>query len=736
MRAVAATAILALVTVFELLLGLPRLLATDGPAETTTESAPGVAPSFRDVLSLRRVAYPVLSPDGRSVVFSRSRTEWKSNRVDAELWLKAPGREAFQLTRTPKGRSYSAAWSPDGRWIAFLAERPGFDDAQIQIISPLGGEARPLTRVDGGVVAFQWRSDGKSMVVKITDRLKERFKSRRKSLGRFELETDPQDRARHLWLLNVEAAREEDQGAALTPKPSSPKPSSPKDDDASADGETPQDLATPQDPGAETAPPKLWRRLTHGPWTVGEFDISPAGDRVVFSHRPQPGAGSWGRGDLSILTLDDEDRQDSDAAPRPLVHRVGLETSPRFSPDGKRVAFVTSDGEAKFYGNSYVAVVHVDDGAIETLTGDLDGLPRLVAWTETGVFYRHWQRTAQPLFRLDPDQGTVSTLEHLPAVVWDAHVSTDGQTLTAYAQGPDQLAEIWRCPVRTGPCERLTHAGEQIESWNLGSRQTVSWQSRDGLEVEGVLYRPDDFDPSRKIPLLVVIHGGPVTASFPDAVPNSVYPLLQWLNKGAMILMPNYRGSDGYGGELRAANRDLLGQGDAWDVLSGVDYLIDQGWVDADRMGVMGWSQGGYISAYLATTSDRFKGVSVGAGISDWTIYYTNTDLRQFTVDYLSEPPWQAPEAYDQASPLSFIRQAKTPTLIQHGDNDRRVPTANALALFRGLQDVGVQTELILYQNTGHGIRRPKERLAATLHNWHWFLHTVWGEPLIWPDSD
>ena len=205
--------------------------------------------------------------------------------------------------------------------------------------------------------------------------------------------------------------------------------------------------------------------------------------------------------------------------------------------------------------------------------------------------------------------------------------------------------------------------------------------------IEGVLHKPVGFQSGRKYPLLVVIHGGPTGVSRPTPFSStSIYPIDLWVAKGALVLEPNYRGSAGYGEQFRALNVRNLGVGDAWDVLSGVDYLIAQGMADPDRVGTMGWSQGGYISAFLTThDSARFKAVSVGAGISDWMTYYVNTDIHPFTRQYLKATPWEDPEIYAKTSPITYIKGAKAPTLIQHGATDQRVPLPNAYELYQGL---------------------------------------------------
>jgi dipeptidyl aminopeptidase/acylaminoacyl peptidase len=170
-----------------------------------------------------------------------------------------------------------------------------------------------------------------------------------------------------------------------------------------------------------------------------------------------------------------------------------------------------------------------------------------------------------------------------------------------------------------------------------------------------------------------------------------------------------------------------LGIGDAWDVLSGIDALVAQGLVDKDRVGTMGWSQGGYISAFLTTKhSDRFKAVSVGAGISDWTTYYVNTDIHPFTRQYLKATPWDDPKIYADTSPITYIKSAKAPTLIQNGDKDPRVPIPNAFELYQGLQDQKVPVELMIFRGFGHSLDKPKANRAAMQQNWDWFGKYLW----------
>jgi dipeptidyl aminopeptidase/acylaminoacyl peptidase len=325
----------------------------------------------------------------------------------------------------------------------------------------------------------------------------------------------------------------------------------------------------------------------------------------------------------------------------------------------------------------------------------------------------------------------------LPEQVGGLAFSKNGEKMVLNGRNGNQLNEVWIANNTSKPAPRnLSQMSKQISDWKVAQSELILWRSIDGTLIEGVLHKPMNYDSTKKYPLMVVIHGGPTGIDTPQPVPGYVYPILQWLEKGALVLRPNYRGSAGYGEAFRSLNVENLGVGDAWDVLTGVDFLSAKGMIDTGKMGVMGWSQGGYISAFLTTNSTRFKAVSVGAGISNWMTYYVNTDIHPFTIQYLKANPWDNEEIYKKTSPMTNIKKAQTPTLIQHGEFDKRVPIPNAYELLQGLRDQGVPAELIVYKGFGHGITKPKERLAAMWHNWQWFGKYVWGEEIEMPLED
>ena len=629
-------------------------------------------PEFKDVLSLRSVGSPVISPDGLRILYSVRETAWEKNRYDTEIWLYKQGEGSFQLTRTADGSSTSPSWSPDGEWISFVSNRS--KKRQIYLISPDGGEAFRLTDHEEGINYYLWSPDGKKIAFTSTEPESEKAKSREKQYGRFAVE-DAEYRLTHLWVFDFD----------------------------------------PEDPGKP-------RCLTEGDeFTVGSFRWSPDSTKIAFDHQPDPLINSYTKSDISVLDVDS-------GAVSPLVTQAGSDGGPMWSPDGEWILFNTKMGDNRYYTLSNLARIPSSGGEITVMTESFDENLSAIEWTEAGIYCLASQKVYRPLFLLDPESGKVKKIIDSPENIYSCDFASDGRTIAFYGFDRTTLPEVYHARIDDYNPQAVTRMTDQVKTWKTGSREVIEWKSKDGASIEGILWKPADFDASKKYPLLVIIHGGPSGTSRPVLVSGGVYPYLQWLNKGALILQPNYRGSAGYGAKFLALNVRNLGVGDMWDVESGVDYLVKQGVVDPERVGAMGWSQGGYISAFLTTNSKKFKAISVGAGISNWVTYYVNTDIHPFTRHYLGATPWDDMNIYLKTSPMTNIKKASTPTLIQHGEFDRRVPIPNAYELFQGLQDVGVEVKLIVYKDFGHGISRPKEQLAAQWHNWQWFAKHIWDE--------
>jgi dipeptidyl aminopeptidase/acylaminoacyl peptidase len=630
-------------------------------------------PTITESLSLKSVSSPVLSPDGKLVAYHVNETNWDDNAFETEIWVAEVATGAtYQLTNAKKS-STGPQWSPDGKWLAFLSNRS--DKQQLYLISPRGGEARQLTKSDTGVNSFRWAPDGKHIAFTAADPESDAMKERKKTYGEFTLEDEDYTYS-HLWLVNVDPSNEK------MPEPA---------------------------------------RLTEGAsFTVQSFAWSPDSTRIAFSAPVNPNLNFGDTADLHLLTV-------ANKSVKRLVDLPGSDSGPVWSPDGAQIAFTKNP--VAYYLNSRIAVVPAAGGAVRILAEDFDEDIGPDDWGPRGIYFTASQRTYAHLFLLDPASGKVTQLSApKQAVHFSFSFDRDFRNAAFLRSDATSYSEVCASALDRFTPKRLTRMGDQLKDWKLATRELIEWKSQDGTPIEGVLYKPADFDPAKKYPLLVVVHGGPTGVDRATIAADRYYPLEKFAAKGALILRPNYRGSAGYGEKFRSLNVRNLGVGDAWDVISGVDFLIAKGWVDRDRVGSMGWSQGGYISAFLTTSSDRFRAISVGAGISNWMTYYVNTDIHPFTRHYLKATPWDDPEIYAKTSPMTYINRAKTPTLIQHGEFDRRVPIPNAYELYQGLQDRGVPVRLAVYKGFGHGITKPKELRAVCQHNWEWFLQYIWNE--------
>jgi dipeptidyl aminopeptidase/acylaminoacyl peptidase len=659
------------------------IAAVGSPLSAQLDSAPPGAPTINQSLAMRSAGAPRVSPDGKSVVYEVTRTNWETNAFERELWLvDAGGKGRVRLAGT-KGSSFDARWSPDGKWIAFLSNRSPTmvggkleDSTEIYLISPTGGEPREVTRVETGVSDFEWAPDGRAIAFTSRDRAP---KGRDSTYGDIQVVSSDYVMT-HLWMIAV-----------------------PTTDSA-------------------TAP----TRLTEGnAYTVGDFQWAPDGAHIAFAAQRDPDLGSSGTATIYTVAV-------ADRAVKKIVDAPGPNVDPVWSPDGRAIAYATANGsQYYYYTNTVIAVVPSTGGAGRVLTAAFDENAAPLAWTNDGIYFGALQRTYAHLFRLDPATGATTRVTNPDGLIASQFSIARHAPVVAYVGAMDNgYAEVAVSSLAAFAPTVVTAMGDQYAAFKAARREIIRWKAADGAAIEGVLIEPAGFDPAKKYPLLVVIHGGPTGVDRGNLGADRYYPIEQFVAKGALVLRPNYRGSAGYGEKFRALNVRNLGVGDYADVISGVDYLVGKGWVDPKRVGAMGWSEGGYISAFITASSDRFRAVSVGAGISDWMTYYVNTDIHPFTRQYLHATPWDDPEIYRKTSPITYIKAAKTPTLIQHGGSDKRVPIPNGYELYQALRDKGVPVRMVVYPGFGHPIDKPKQQRSVMEENLKWFSHWIWDEPM------
>jgi dipeptidyl aminopeptidase/acylaminoacyl peptidase len=649
------------------------------------------APTIDQSLDMVTVGAPKISPDGKRVVYEQTSTNWATNAFDTSLWMAdvATG-ERRRLTLAVKSSS-DAAWSPDGRWIAFLSDRPGAlakspaDKKQLYVMPADGGEAQQLGVFEKGANAFEWSPDSKSLAVSAEVPDPKAMKDRKESFGDYHVIHADYGMVQ-LWRVALPAV----------------------------------DAAGRVEPVAAPTP------ITHSEtFSVEGFAFSPDGKTIAFSAQRDPDLISAHTSAIYTVAL-------ADGAVRKVVGDPGPNSDPHWSPDGSQIAFRAAPGAKYFfYANQKIAVVSAQGGPVKVVNPGFDEDAAIVRWAPEGIYFAGREGTNASLYLVDPKSMATKKVA-MPGsdIAWRFSLSADFKRVAYVGAGANLFPEVYAAALPASKPIQLTHGGDQLAGLAVAKRELVRWKSGDGAQIEGVLYKPADFDPRRKYPLLVVIHGGPTGIDTPTLGPDRYYPIERFIEKGALVLRPNYRGSAGYGEKFRSLNVRNLGVGDYADVISGVDSLIAQGFVDKARVGAMGWSEGGYISAFITTSSDRFKAVSVGAGISDWMTYYANTDITPFTPQYLRATPWDDPKIYAKTSPITYIAKAKTPTLIQQGSADKRVPVANSFELRQALEDHGVPVKMVLYDGFGHPINKPKQQRAVMEENENWFGHYIFGEPL------
>jgi len=637
-------------------------------------------PTVDDLLHLKTVAGVQISPDGEWVAYGVTEADFDQDAFVTSVWL-APvgGGQPYQLTQGKKSAT-AFKWSPDSRWLAFLSPRKD-DKNQIFAIRRDGGEALQLTASETAVSGFDWSPDGRRIAFWAPEPDSKALKSRKDQFGDYAV-VRREYPFEHIFIVEVADAM--------------------------------------KTPAAGTA------HTSGHDFSVSGLAWSPDSTRIAFAATINPDLIQGTTSDLYVLTLT------GDAVSR-IVSQPGPDANPKWSPDGKQIAFESAMGRAAdfFHSNGRLAIVSAEGGPVASVTDAFDEEPSLIAWTGGGLWFQALQKTAAHLFRLDVASKQITRVSQPDDLTGGAFtLAADASRVGFTAGSPTSMVEVFAAPTGFYELRRLTNMTAQLNALQVGTREVTSWKSRDGTTIEGVLITPRDFTPGTKHPLLVVIHGGPTGIDRPIVSDTRYYPVDAWVGRGALVLKVNYRGSAGYGEKFRELNVKNLGVGDAWDVQSGVESLVAKGWVDPAKVGCMGWSQGGYISAFLTTSTTLCAAVSVGAGISNWATYYYNTDITPFTIQYLGANPAEDPAIYLKTSPMTYVKQAKTPTLIQHGENDRRVPIPNGYELRQGLEDRGVPVEMVVYKGFGHGITKPKSQRAVMTHNLLWFNHYIWGDPM------
>lgn len=661
---------------FVLILWVPFLLTALSSANAAEQLTPEI------VLDLKSVSQAEISPYGDHVAYvlrvPRTADEDKGSDHE-EIWIvPVSGAEARRFVTGP-GDAWSPRWSPDGKQIAFLSDRgeKGDDDSddgetQVYVISFFGGEAKKLTDSKTSVRSFKWSPDGKRIAYVASDP---------KSEEEVEAEEDGEDwtvvdenlKARRLWSINVETLES--------------------------------------------------REITETDISVWDFDWSPEGDKLVISATDEP------RTDDSYMLKKLYLVPSEGGEPAILCETEGKLSEPQWSPDGIHIAFRGAISlNDPFAGTLFL--VKVPSGEVINLTPGFSASITSVKWqNQKTLMYAAIEGTATTLNTIGVGGDGAKTVFSGNPVFYGFTLSRDGHRAAVAANTSSRPSEVffWKpgglFKRGAGTMTRLTSVNPFLEEIELGSQEVVRWTADDGLEIEGVLLKPLDYQEGKRYPLVVQVHGGPEGA-YVDGWITSWGSWSQLLAaKGYMVFMPNFRGSIGRGVGFSKGDHKDMGGKEFQDVLDGIDHLVDLGLVDGDRVGIGGTSYGGYMSAWAATAhSERFAAAIDNAGISNWISFTGTTDIpvEMCTVHWDLWVFDHADIAWER-SPLAHIAKANTPLLICHGKADRRVHHEQALQLYTALKHKGVETKLVLYPRAGHGLRERAHRLDYMTRCIKWF---------------
>jgi dipeptidyl aminopeptidase/acylaminoacyl peptidase len=622
-----------------------------------------VEPALAEIAATRRFLEAAIAPDGSHVAYVEGSG--------------APGQSAIYIaprTRVTAGDGKTAcdessiAWSPDGKQIAFLSDREKKEQLQLYIAPADGGPARQLTHLKGLLAAPRWSPDGTQIAILFTENLPH----------------------------------------AAGPLDPVPPASGPLESKIFEQRLTLVNAAT----GAV-------RQLSPKDMYVYEYDWSPDGRSFAATAAKGDGDANWWIAQLYVVSAES-------GTMRPL-YKPPVErqlAAPRWSPDGKSIVFIGGLMSDEGSTGGDVFLVPAEGGAERNLTPGMPSSASSLSWPRKSrklYFTEHFDG-GSGVSQLDPATGATERLwqgdESLNPPFEDSGISmtADGSASAVIRHSFQKPPEVWAG--RIGDWKPVTREN-RLRKPRWGEARSLHW-TNDGFRIQGWLLYPSQFDPGRKYPLVVAVHGGPASSVKP-AWPRPGYNPALLSQQGYFVLLPNPRGSYGQGEKFAAANIRDFGGGDLRDILAGVDEAIRTAPVDPQRIGITGWSYGGFMTMFAVTQTDRFRAAVAGAGIANWKSYYGQNAIDTWMIPYFGASVYDDPAVYAKMSAIDFIKNAKTPTLVVVGDRDGECPAPQSYEFWRGLKAMGVKTQMVVYANEGHAFHNPAHQKDVLLRMIRWF---------------
>jgi dipeptidyl aminopeptidase/acylaminoacyl peptidase len=630
--------------------------------------AAAAAPSMRDVLAatyaVRDLGAVDLAPNGRAVVweetFHDSNRLLGSTRSSALYAQPLEGGARMRITAGIGSTAYdeeTPVWSPDGREIAFLSDARSKGQLQVFVAASDGTHIRQLGTLRGDAQRLSWSPSGRTLA-----------------------------------FLYIAAAHR--QAGALAP--------------GARDVGVIGNMVEEQRLTTIDATTGATRAVTPSDTYVYEYGWSQDGRDVAVTYAKGNGDNNWWIARLARVEVATGTMHDLLAPPYQI-------DDPRWSPDGKSIAIV--GGIMSDFGSTGgdVYLVDAQSGASRNLTAEAPLSVQSLRWNDaTSLSVVAHVSGAMQLQHLDASTGALTALTNRPESLWSWSSARDGRVVALVRASFTDPPEVW-----AGPPAAL----RQITQSNAGAKRlygdavSLQWES-DGITDQGWLIYPLDFDPQRRYPMITMIHGGPSAASVPSFGSRNVNALA---SQGYFVFMPNPRGSFGRGESFTKANVKDFGYGDWRDDLAGIDAALKAAPIDADRLGLMGWSYGGYMAMWGETQTSRFRAIVAGAGVVNWQSYYGQNKIDQWMLPFFGASVYQDPAVYAKSSPITFIEQSKTPVLILQGERDEEVPAPQAFEFWHAMETLGVPTKLVVYADEGHAPQRVPDQIDILTQTVNWF---------------
>ena len=630
--------------------------------------------SPEECMKMKNISSVRVSPDGKKVVYAVREavmTNDRSEYVNQVFLCNADGSNTIQLTKGDKNNS-NPKWSPDGNRVAFVSNRDGKNN--LYLISLNGGEAEKITDVKTGMNNFDWSPDGKMIAYIMTDAASDNDEKSKKEKNDWYYYDDSvqQNRLYVLWV------NEND-----------------------------------------TTGKRKWKQLTKDNRNIISFDWSPDNKWIAYGHSKSPLANNGAYSDIAMIDVNNGEVKN-------VANTGAGESDPLFSPDGKYIAYLCSEYPVVWGGKNFVNIVPANGGPVKKLATTPDDQTNILGWSHDGmhVYVGENNKTLFSVYQLGLDGTEITEWSKGSKDMVGAFSLNNTGTFWGFVlQNTDKPGEAYISPVSGYSPVKISDINRELAGRHVPRTELIKWKSFDGKEIEGLLTFPLNYEGGKKYPLIVNPHGGPAGVYSQNFIASNgaVYPVASLAENGIFVLRPNPRGSTGYGVAFRLANQRDWGGSDFKDIMAGVDYVIDRGMADPDKLGVMGWSYGGFMSSWIVSHCDRFKAASIGAPVVDLSFQNMTDDIPGFLPSYMKADPWADWAVYDSHSPLRFVQNVKTPVMLQHGEADARVPIGNSLMFYHALQRKGVPVRLLALPRQPHGPNEPKMVLKAAQSNLEWF---------------